>query len=75
MTGPVQKAISLEIPLPDPVNPGYFGQQWISPFHWHTLIRKHHCFVKCPGDAGMRCIKPLSLMLPHYSLCPPRPVI
>ena len=28
MTGPVQKAISLEIPLPDPVNPGYFGQQW-----------------------------------------------
>lgn len=27
MTGPVQKAISLEIPLPDPFNPGYFGQQ------------------------------------------------
>ena len=38
MTGPVQKAISLEIPLPDPVNPGYFGQQWpgIDPQPWNV---------------------------------------
>ena len=28
MTLPVQVAISLEILLPDPFNPGYLGQQW-----------------------------------------------